>query len=219
MSISAMAAQRRERLGTGASREVRRQAMVPGTVYGAGKDPESVAIDARDALKALHQEGFLARVIDLDVEGKVTKVLPRGIQAHPVTDQPMHVDFQRVEKGVSVKVAVPVHYINDMKSPGLKRGGVLNIVVHELLCKCDPANIPPYIEIDLDGAPLNKTFHLNEVDLPEGLAPVKLSETATLATIVAPSSVKSQNAAEEAEEGEGEEAEGGEGEGASEGDA
>ena len=199
--IQSLTVETRKDLGTGSARAVRRTGRIPAIIYGGDSVPESVTVDIRDATKALYQEGFLSQLIELDIAGNKIQVLPRGVQVHPVSDAPIHMDFQRVTKECKVKVAIPIHYINEDKAPGLKRGGILNIVTHEITAECDADKIPKFITIDLAGMALGESVHLDKVVMPAGLSPLKLDAKATLATIVAPSVLKSKDA-EESEEAE-----------------
>ena len=192
--------EKRETTGTGSARALRRKGRIPAIIYGGNDTPETVTVDVRYASKALYQEGFLARLIDLEMDGKKICVLPRGIQVHPVSDIPIHMDFQKITKDCQVRVSIPVHYINTEKSPGLKRGGILNIVLHELSCQCLAQDIPKFITIDLEGLTVGESIHFNQVNLPQGATPINLDPNTTLATIVAPSGLKSKDASDPTED-------------------
>jgi len=157
-------------------------------------------------------------VVMIDVGGKPTRTLPKAVDFHPVTSRPIHVDFLRISEHTKVNVAVPMRFDNEEASPGLKRGGVLNVVVHELEIACDAASIPSEIHIALDGLEIGDSIHISNVKLPDGVQPVNQDEDFTVATIVAPSAMKSEEeeaapagdvpTVDEAEAGEGEESEG-----------
>lgn len=186
----------RERVGKGAARAARREGLVPAVIYGDKQAPEAISLDYTDVLKQLNTGSFLSTVYTLDVDGKKTAVLPRDIQVDPVKDFPMHVDFLRVNKDSKIAVEVPVHFINDEKSPGLKRGGVLNIVRHEVELLCPIDNIPESIEVDLDGAAIGDTIHISAIKLPEGITPTITDRDFTVATIAG------KGGAQEKEDGE-----------------
>jgi large subunit ribosomal protein L25 len=213
-------AQARDGLGKGASRELRRNGRVPAVVYGQKKDPLSVHVEEKLLSKMLSSGHFMNSVVMIDVDGKPTRTLPKAVDFHPVTSRPVHVDFLRISEHTKVNVAVPMRFDNEEASPGLKRGGVLNVVVHELEIVCDAAHIPAEIHIPLDGLEIGDSIHISGVKLPEGVTPANTEEDFTVATIVAPSAMKSEEeetaAADavptvdgEETEGEGEAAEGG----------
>ena len=148
----------RPRAGKGAARAVRRQGKVPAVIYGEKKEPETIALDANELWKVVQRGRFLSTVLDINVDGQKRRVLPREIQLDPVKDLPIHVDFQRVGASDYVRVVVPVRFINEGASPGLKRGGVLNIVRHEIEVTCPPDRIPEAITVDLTGLRLAAAF-------------------------------------------------------------
>jgi large subunit ribosomal protein L25 len=214
-------AEARDRAGKGASRALRRDGRVPAVVYGEKKEPLSIHVEEKLLTKMLHTGHFMNSVVMIDYQGKPHRTLPKAVDFHPVTSRPMHVDFLRIGEHTKVTVAVPVRFDNEEASPGLKRGGVLNVVSHELELVCDAASIPNEIHISLEGLEIGDSVHIGQVKLPSGVAPSNKDEDFTVATIVAPSAMKSEED-EAAPEGEvptveGEEAEGDENaEGASE---
>lgn len=217
-------AEPRERAGKGASRHLRREGRVPAVVYGGKKDPVGIHVEEKQLMKMLQTGHFMNSLVQIQLDGKNHQTLPKDVQFHPVTSRPIHVDFFRIAKGAKVTVNVPVHFINEEESEGLKRGGVLNVVRHELELHCDATAIPDEIEISLEGLDIGDSIHISAVTLPEGSESAIDDRDFTIATVVAPSAMKSSDdEEEEAEEGvEGEEAEGAEGEGAegeAEGDA
>jgi len=193
-------AQAREGVGKGAARELRRQGLVPAVIYGDKKPPVTVSIAYKDAMKFIYAGGFLSHVIDLDVDGTVHSVIPRDYQLDPVKDFALHVDFFRVAKGAKLNVQVHVNFINEELSPGLKRGGTLNIVHHTLDLTVDAANIPDEVTVDLTGLDIGDTVHISSIKLPAGVSDHSHEEDVTIATIVAPSALKSAGEEGEAEE-------------------
>jgi large subunit ribosomal protein L25 len=213
-------AEARDRAGKGASRALRRDGRVPAVVYGEKKEALSIHVEEKLLTKMLHTGHFMNSVIMIDVGGKATRTLPKAVDFHPVSSRPIHVDFLRIGEHAQVNVNVPVRFDNEEESPGLKRGGVLNIVVHDLALVCDAAEIPNEIHIDLTGLEIGDTIHISEVKLPKGAKPANEDEDFTVATIVAPSAMKAEEE-EVAPEDEvptvGEEAGEGEAEGGAEG--
>jgi len=193
-------AQAREGVGKGAARELRRQGRVPAVIYGDKKPPVTVSVAFNEALKFIYAGGFKSHILDLDVDGTVHKVIPRDYQLDVVKDQPVHIDFLRVSGNATLHVEVHVAFVNEEKSPGLKRGGTLNVVRHtvELIV---PANeIPEEITVDLTGTDIGDSIHISAVTLPKGAKPAIADRDFTIATIVAPSGLKSAEAAEGGEE-------------------
>ena len=197
-------AEARERAGKGASRALRRDGRVPAVVYGDKKEPLSVHVEEKLLAKMLSTGHFMNSVIMVEVGSKPNRTLPKDVQFHPVTDRPVHVDFLRIAEHATVTVAVPIHFVNEENSRGLKRGGVLNAVRHELELVCDAAEIPEEVTIDLAGTDIGDSIHISQVTLPQGTRSAITDRDFTIATIVAPSGVKSEAAeaaaAEAAEE-------------------
>ena len=194
-------AEARDRAGKGASRELRREGRVPAVVYGEKKEPLSIHVEEKLLTKMLHTGHFMNSVVMIDFQGKPHRTLPKAIDFHPVTSRPIHVDFLRIGEHTKVHVAVPMRFDNEEASPGLKRGGVLNTVIHELEIVCDAASIPSEIHIPLDGLEIGDSIHISQVKLPNGVTPANTDEDFTVATIVAPSAMK-QEEEEAAAEGE-----------------
>ena len=214
VEVIALPAQVRERAGKGPARAVRRSGRVPGVIYGAKQDPLLISLDPRDLLKALRTGSFLATVYDLEMSGAKERVLPRDVQFHPVTDAAIHVDFLRVSATTTVTVHIPVEFLNEEDCPGLKRGGLLNVVRHDIEMVCRADAIPPHIDVDLSGLDIGDSVHISMVKLPDGVRPTITDRDFTIATIAAPTVVRDEalEAAAEAAEAEGEEAEAVEGE-------
>lgn len=185
-------AETRDRAGKGASRELRRGGRVPAVVYGQKKEALSIHVEEKLLAKMLQTGHFMNSVVMVEVGGKPTRTLPKAVDFHPVTSRPIHVDFLRISEHTKVNVAVPMRFDNEDASPGLKRGGVLNVVVHELEIVCDAAHIPSEIHIPLDGLEIGDSIHISAVKLPEGVNPANTEEDFTVATIVAPSAMKSE---------------------------
>ncbi len=173
----------RERVGKGAARAVRRQGLVPGVIYGDNKAPQAISLDYVNVLKQLHTGLFLSTVFEIEVDGKKTQALARDCQVDPIKDKPLHVDFLRIGKGTKVSVAVPVHFLNEETCPGLKRGGALNVVRHELELTCAPNVIPEMIEVDLAEAEIGTSIHISAITLPEGVTPTITDRDFTIVTV------------------------------------
>jgi large subunit ribosomal protein L25 len=189
----------RERGGKGAARAVRRQGLVPGVIYGDKKEPEIISIDRRELVRLLNFGNFMTTLCSIEVGGAKTRVLARDVQFDPVKDFPIHVDFLRLGKDARIAVDIPVHFLNEEASPGIKRGGVLNVVRHEVELICPADAIPDFIEADLTGYDIGDSLHISAIALPAGVTPAITDRDFTVATIAAPAGLK-----EEAEEGEGE---------------
>ncbi|AHE54959.1 50S ribosomal protein L25/general stress protein Ctc [Sphingomonas sanxanigenens] len=200
-----LSAEARERNGKGASRDLRNNGRVPAVIYGNKEDPASIHVEEKALFKLLHTGHFMNSVVMVEVGGKAVRTLPKDVQFHPVTDRPLHVDFLRISEHATVTVQVPVIFTNEDASPGLKRGGVLNIVRHELDLVVDAAHIPDDITIDLSGYEVGDSIHLSNITLPKGAASAIEDRDFTIATIVAPSALKSSDGdSDTAAEGEGE---------------
>ncbi len=186
-----LSAEPRATSGKGASRSLRREARVPAVIYGAGEAPLGIHVEEKALLKALHTGHFMNSVVMIDVNGASVRTLPKDVSFHPVTDRPLHADFLRISEHAKVTVAVPVRFENEEASPGIKRGAVLNIVRHELELTCDAAEIPDEIVIDLTGTDVGDSIHISAVTLPRGVESAITDRDFTIATIVAPSALKS----------------------------
>lgn len=198
--VLTLAAEARDRAGKGASRAVRREGRVPAVIYGNKEAAVPIHVEEKVLVKMLHTGHFMNSVVEITVDGKTHRTLPRDVQFHPVTDRPIHVDFLRVSADALITVNVPVRFENEAASPGLKRGGVLNVVRHEIEMKCPANAIPDDIVVDVTGFEVGDSIHISAVKLPSGVKPV-IDRDFTIATIAAPSGLKSQEAAEEAAEG------------------
>ncbi len=181
-----LAATARERAGKGAARAVRREGRVPAVIYGDKTAPVMISLDPRDVMREASKAGFFTRLYDVEVDGKAHRVLPRDIQFHPVNDKPEHVDFQRVGESTRVRVEVPVKLENLEKSPGVKRGGVVNLVRHAIEVWAMPGNIPSRIVIDMAGLDIGDSIHIEAIKLPEGVKPT-IARNFTVVALRAPS--------------------------------
>ncbi len=196
----------RERVGKGAARYVRREGKIPAVIYGDKKPPETISIDYQQFSVEYFKGNLASNVIEVDVNGDKKLVIPRDIQVDPVKDTPMHADFMRIAADGIVTINVPVHVINEDKSPGMKRGGILNIVRHEVEVSCPYDKIPQEFVVDLAGRDIGETIHISAITLPEGVKPVIDDRDFTLVTLGGRG--KKQDLAEETEEVTAEAAEG-----------
>ncbi|MEQ8227429.1 MAG: 50S ribosomal protein L25/general stress protein Ctc [Rhodospirillales bacterium] len=206
-----MTAEPRDRAGKGAARATRRSGRIPAVIYGDHKDPILVSVEPVELMHQLHNPGFFSMLMDLTVAGDTHRVLPRDVQFHPVTDVPLHVDFMRIGKGTRVTVMIPVHVEGEAKCAGLKRGGVLNIVRHEVEVRCAPENIPEMITLSLEGLDIGDALRISDAGLSDDVHPTITDRDFVLVTIAAPTVVKDE-AAEAQAEAEAEAAEAEEGE-------
>jgi len=189
----------RPSVGKGAARAVRREGMVPAVIYGDKKSPVSIAISNKDAIKRIHGGGFLSTLIDVNIDGDVIKVIPRDYQLDPVSEKIMNIDFLRIGKGSRITLEIPVHFANEEKCPGLKVGGVLNVVRHTIEVSAPADSIPENLVLDLIDAQVGDSLHVSKVDLPEGVTPLITDRDFTIATIAAPSALRSSDDSAEAD--------------------
>jgi len=180
-------AESRTGTGKGPAYQARLKGLIPAVIYGGEDAPQNITVDFRTIERHVGAGAFLTSVFDLDVAGKKTRVIPRQLQLDPVSDRPVHVDFLRLIKGTTVRLPIPVQFKGQGESPGLKRGGVLNIVRHDMEMICPAENIPDVIEVDISGLNINETIHVSQLKLPEGVRPV-VRRDFTIASVVAPSS-------------------------------
>jgi large subunit ribosomal protein L25 len=187
----------RDNIGKGASRALRRQGRIPAVLYGGKGEPVHFSLDPIQLNKELHQTGFLSKIFEFSLQGKKERGLARDVQFHPVTDVPLHVDFLRIEKGGTITVSVPLNFINELESPGIKRGGVLNISLHNLDITSDVDHIPSSIDIDLTGLEIHDSIHLKDLKLPKGAVAAHPERDNDIANIVAPTVMKKAAGEEE----------------------
>lgn len=173
----------REGTGKGAARAARREDLVPGVLYGGKLGPVSINLRGNEIRKALLTGKFISNMMELEHDGKRQQVIARDIQFHPVSDAPLHVDLFRVDEDTKINVEVTVHFINEEKSPGMKRGGVLNIVRHTVELLCPAGSIPEALEADLSGLDIGDTIHMSSISLPKGVTPTITDRDFTVATL------------------------------------
>ncbi len=213
---SELNAKRRESAGKGAARAIRREGRVPAVIYGDNKDPEIISLDYVDVLKALNTGQFLSTVYSINLEGGgKTRVIPRDIQFDPVKDFPMHVDFLRISKNARLVVEIAVNFVGEDVSPGMKRGGVLNVVRHEIEISAPADAIPDAIDVDISEMEIGDTLHASALKLPEGAELTITDRDFTIASI-AGQAAEEPEGAEEGEAAAETEGEGASGEGDSE---
>jgi large subunit ribosomal protein L25 len=205
-----IAAEARDRAGKGAARATRRAGRVPAVIYGNKQTPVMISLDPVELQQQLRKAGFFAHIFEVSVNGDANRVLARDVQYDPVTDRPLHVDFMRFSAQTRINIDVGVLFINEEASPGLKSGGVLNIVRHEVELVCSPESIPESLTVDLTGLEMGDSVHISDIDLPEGVQPTITDRDFTIVTIAAPTVLTVEEEAEDAAaaEGDGEAADG-----------
>ncbi|MDR3224648.1 MAG: 50S ribosomal protein L25/general stress protein Ctc [Holosporales bacterium] len=181
--------------GKKAAKKLRRDGFVPGIIYGANSEPAMVAIGEKELLVECYSSAFLSHVIEVKIGSNFEKFLPKSVVFHPVTNQPVHVDFQRVLKDSKVRIGVAIEFINEDKSPGLKKGGVVNIVVHKLECLCAPDSIPERLTVDMSGKEMGDSISLEEISLPQGVVAAHPERDSIIATIVGARVEKAEDSA------------------------
>jgi len=198
--ITVLAATAREMVGKGSARAIRREGRVPAVIYGDGKAPIAISIECKKLVRDMSTGNFLTTIYDVKVGTESNRVLPRDVQLHPVTDIPEHVDFLRIGANTTVAVEVTVEFINEDDCPGLRAGGVLNVVRYSVEVSCRPDLIPNSIVVDLAGAELGDSLHISAVSLPDGVTPTITDRDFTIATIAAPTAVVDEQADAEDED-------------------
>ena len=210
--MSNLKAIKRENLSSGSNNKLRAKGLIPAILYG-GKDPnQNISVSKKDFSNIINSETFLSKVLELDIDGKKEKVIPRDVAYHVVSEEPMHIDFMRIVSGKKIILEIPVKFINHPDSPGLKRGGVLNIVRRKVELKCPAENIPDEIVVDLAGTDIGTSIKISSVKLPENVIPTITDRDFVVATVAAPTVIK-----EPEKPAEGTTAEGAEGETPAEG--
>lgn len=194
-----LSAEPRDRAGKGASRALRRTGRVPAVIYGDNQEPLAIHLEEKALVKSLSTGHFMNTVVLVAVDGGENRTLPKDVQFHPVTDRPIHVDFLRISEHSQVTVNVPVRFVDEEGSPGLRRGGVLNVVRHELELVCDASEIPDEIVVSVAGFDVGDSIHISAVALPQGAKPAIEDRDFTIATLVAPSALRQSEAEEAAE--------------------
>lgn len=185
-NFETITAEDRARAGKGVARATRRAGMVPGVIYGAKQDPTLIAIDPRVVMRELKRGGWRSRLYEIETASGKTRALMRDVQFHPVSDQPEHIDFQRLAAGEQVRVAVAVNFINEAISVGMKRGGVLNVVRHSVEVWCDPDTIPDHFEADLGPLDINDNIRWHDLKGTEKTRPTIIDRDFVVATVAAP---------------------------------
>jgi large subunit ribosomal protein L25 len=180
--------------GSRVSKKLRHEGLVPGVVYGCGEDPVLVEVGEKELKSECESAAFFSRVIEAALGNGTEMFLPKKVDFHPVSDRPIHIDFQRVSKDSKVKVQVPIEFENDDRSPGIKKGGVVNVVVHKLECNCSPYSIPERIVLDLTGKEIGDSFTLADIKLPDGVSPLHSDKDSVIATIVGARAEESESA-------------------------
>ena len=205
--ITVLTANAREKVGKGSAREARRQGNIPAVIYGDKKSPIPIVVEQKILVRYLSTGGFFNTLFDIDINGELNRVLPRDVQLHPVTDVPEHVDFLRVSATKKISFEVPVEFVGDDVSPGIKSGGVLNVVRYTVEVSCTPDLIPSSLLLDLSSAEIGDSLHISAVNLPEGVTPTISDRDFTIATIVAPTVVRDEATSDEESDGEDSETE------------
>jgi large subunit ribosomal protein L25 len=190
--VHSLTAELRQRSGKGPARATRRAGRIPAVVYGNGTAPTLISLAPKELEPALHRSGYYTTLFDLKIDDSTERVLPRDVHFDPVTDKPVHADFLRVTETTRVRVRVPVSFKNEGLSPGIKRGGVLNIVRHEVEVYCRAGEIPPTIVVDVAGFDIGDTVHISAVKLPAGVTPAITGRDFTIATIAPPTVHKTE---------------------------
>ncbi len=190
--LISLSAQPRDRVGKGAARAVRRAGLVPAVIYGGKETPVSISVDPKAVMRHLVNGSFFTTMVELDLGGTKHRALARDVQFHPVTDRPEHVDFLRVTSATKITVEVPVVFDNEETSPGIKRGGVLNIVRHEVELECRADAIPHALHVDLATVDIGDSIHISHISLPDGVKPTITDRDFTIATLAAPTVVRDE---------------------------
>ena len=200
-------AELRDRAGKGAARATRREGLVPGVIYGDNQEPTLIAMKPRDLFVEMRKPGFATKVYEITIGKETQRAMAQDVQMHPVRDTPLHVDFRRIGKNTVVTVEVPVHFVNEEASPGIKQGGVVNVVRHTIEVRARPDALPEQFEIDLTGLEVGDSVHISAVSMPDGVAPTITDRDFTIMTLAAPTVATAAEEEEEAEAAEGEAAE------------
>ena len=205
--ISILNAFSRETVGSNSSKKIREESKIPAIIYGDGKTPQPISLDIKDLRIAISNSAFLNKIYDLLIEKTKTRVIVQDISQNPVTDRLEHVDFLRVNDNTEVTIEVPVKFINEALSPGLKRGGVLNVVRYTVEVICPVKNIPENFEFNLDGLEIGDSIHISHTQMDPAIKPTITDRDFTVASILAPSALVSAEATEEKTEEDGEKTE------------
>ena len=199
-NVTAFAAQPRDRAGKGAARATRREGRVPGVIYGNNQDPVLISLDPIELMKQINVTGFFARVYEVEVVGEKHRVLARDLQLDPVSEQPIHIDLMRFSATTRVNVEIQVNFENEDKCPGLRMGGVLNVVRFMIELRCRPDNIPETLTADLSGLEIGDSLHISAIELPEDVELTITDRDFTVATIAAPTVMEEETSDEVGDE-------------------
>tara|TARA_B100000941_G_C28364118_1_gene478617 strand:+ start:98 stop:847 length:750 start_codon:yes stop_codon:yes gene_type:complete len=183
-------ATKRDNLTSGSNNKLRAKGFVPAILYGGKDSNQNISVSKKDISNIINSETFLSKVIQLDIDGKKEKVIPRDITYHVVSEEPLHIDFMRIVSGKKIIIEIPVKFINHSDSPGLKRGGVLNIVRRKVELKCPAENIPDEIIVDLAGTDIGTSIKISSVKLPENVIPTISDRDFVVATVASPTVIK-----------------------------
>ncbi len=181
----------REKVGKGAARSTRRQGLIPAVIYGGNKPPIAISLPGQELFLKIHGGGFYTTLASIAVDGETIQAIPRDYQLDPVSDKPLHVDFMRVAPDSFITIEIPVQFVNESQAPGIKRGGVLNVVRHRISVVCRADAIPERVVADLTGLDINDSLHISAIPMPEGVRPT-IKRDFTVATVAAPAGVKEE---------------------------
>ncbi len=188
--MSNLKATKRENLSSGSNNKLRAKGLIPAILYGGKDKNQNISISKKEISNIINSETFLSKVLEIDIDGKKEKVIPRDVAYHVVSEEPMHIDFMRIVSGKKIILEIPVKFINHPDSPGLKRGGVLNIVRRKVELKCPAENIPDEIVVDLAGTDIGTSIKISSVKLPENVIPTITDRDFVVATVAAPTVIK-----------------------------
>ena len=206
---------KRENISSGSNTKLRAKGMIPAILYGGNTPNQNISVNKKDVANIIYSETFLSKVLELDLDGKKEKVIPRDVAFHAISEEPIHIDFMRIVSGKKIILEIPVKFINHPDSPGLKRGGVLNIVRRKVELRCPAENIPDEIIVDLSGTDIGTSIKISSVKLPNNVFPTITDRDFVVATVAAPTVIKEpekpvEEASAEGAEGETQTAEGAE---------
>jgi len=204
---SSLKVELREISGKGGARATRKRGLVPGIIYGDNQDPILIEIDPRTLVSEMNKAGFASQIFEIELNDQKHRTMAQEVQMHEVLDTPIHVDFRRIGIETMVNVDITVNFINDEDSPGIKRGGVLNVVRHEVEVRAKPDNLPRFLEVDLSGSDIGDSIHISSISLPDGVTPTITDRDFTICTIASPTVIATETTEEESETEEGAETE------------
>ena len=208
--MSNLKAIKRESTSSGSNNKLRSEGLIPAILYGGKDSNQNISVKKKEIQSLVYSDTFLSKVLELDIDGKKEKVIPRDVAFHVVSEEPIHIDFMRIVAGKKIILEIPVKFINHPDSPGLKRGGVLNIVRRKVELKCPSEKIPENLVIDLDGVDIGESFKISSINLDSDVTPTIQGRDFVIATLAAPTVMKEPEKPAEAEAAEGEGAEGAE---------